>query len=251
MDTTRRAILGASVGLVAASVGGLALVTVEGQGRGRGRGQGPNLEQAVKGRLKAAIKKMQARDAGQVAAGALEARTTLLLLADTVVDTPLIDVLRRANPQEILRGRHDHAEINRLAEELGVDPAQLPATDTPKNREALLALLQQPGGFASFIRQAAETLEETAKHFETTKAKVVTVAARQQCGACQQTYDQLMGAENFMTLTCAAAAAATILCGPCDAPLVTLCGAAILTWMTFYTAYMACSTFFGPDFAFC
>ena len=256
--TTRRTFLAVSAAGAAAAVGGAAALpgqdgAVAAQGRGKPQPQGqPGVERAVKGRLKAAGQKMQSLDAAQAAAGAREARTTLLLLADTVEDAPLIEVLRKGNRQTLLRGRHDHAEINKLAKELGIDPAQLPASDTPKDREKLLARLEQAGGFAAFIRQAAETLEETATSIEAKKAGTVTVAARkQQCGACQQTYDQLMGAENFMTVTCAAMAVATFLCGPCDAPLVVLCSAAAMTYLTFYMAYMACSTFFGPDFAYC
>ena len=250
IDIDRRRVLGsgAAVVLAAGSLGGLSLA---GQGRAQGgrgaRASDTPLQREIKAQLRGGLQKLQKQDPD----GARQLATTVRIFAATIDDAPLVEVLRRANRDTLLRGAHNHAELNQLARELGINPSKLPATPTPHNREEMLTILQKPGGLVSVMHKGADALEEVAVVFEKQKQQVRTVAARQQCGACQQTCQQASAAEDAITTICAAAAAASVVCPPCAEPALLVCGAASMAWLTFYTACLACNTFFDPSFGFC
>jgi hypothetical protein len=250
IDIDRRRVLGsgAAVLLAAGSLGGLSLA---GQGRAQGgrgaRASDTPLQREIKAQLRGGLQKLQKQDPD----GARQLATTVRIFAATIDDAPLVEVLRRANRDTLLRGAHNHAELSQLASELGINPSKLPATPTPHNREEMLTILQKPGGLVSVMHNGADALDEVALVFEKQKQQVRTVAARQQCGACVQTCEQAARAEDAMSMICAASAMAALLFPPTAEAALLACAAASASWMTFYIACAACNTFFDPSFSFC
>jgi hypothetical protein len=234
IDIDRRRLLGsgAAVVLAAGSLGGL---SVAGQGRDRGAGAPvvTPLVREIRAQLREGLQKLRALDPQ----GPVQLATTIRLYAATVDDSQL-SLLRKVNRQRLLSGAHNHAEISRLANELGIDPSQLPATFTNRNREAMLDLLLVEG-LAAQMRKGTDVL---ARMKPSNRVRPVSAQTGSGCQSCEPACNAADAAEDVVAITCAAAVVFP--------PLMPLCEAASATWLTYYIACAACE-FGGWMFDYC
>jgi len=237
-DIDRRRFLGsgAAVVVAAGSLGGLALA---GQGpaqEGRGaRASDTPLQREIKAQLRGGLQKLQKQDPD----GARQLATVVRVYAATVDDALLLSLLPKVPRQTLLRGAHNHAEINRLATELGIDPSQLPKTFATAD-DALLGKLQKEG-LAEQMRNGADALDQVAVLLEKKKAGT-RVVALQGCQTCEPACDAAAQMDQVVAITCAASAVFPL--------LAELCVAASAAWLTFYIACAACD-FGGWMFDYC
>ena len=156
------------------------------------------------------------------------------------MDDSQLSLLRKVNRQQLLSGAHNHAEINRLATELGIDPSQLPKTFATPD-DALLGKLQKEG-LAAQMRNGADALDQLAVLLEKKKAGTRVAALRQGCQTCEPACTAAAQMDQVVAITCAASAVFP--------PLAELCVAASAAWLTFYIACAACD-FGGWMFDYC
>jgi hypothetical protein len=169
--------------------------------------------------------------------GARQLATTLRIYAATLNDDQIRAALRKANRQTLLYGPVNHGEMARLADELGVPKSLLPAhpISTPEGREqALDRMLKE--GLSPFLRDAAESLDQTAVTLQERASRIRNVAL-QQCESCRWACGLVATSEAAMTISCAMA-----LVFP---PAVEFCAAASANYLMVYITCAICAAITG------
>jgi hypothetical protein len=150
--------------------------------------------------------------------GARQLATTLRIYAATLNDDQIRAALRKANRQTLLHGSVNHAEMERLADELGIPRSVLPLhpTSTSQGREqALDRMLKE--GLSPFLREAADRLDRTAVTLQERTARVRNVAL-QQCASCDwacgfvDNSETAMNVANYLTVYFVCALCTTMYC---------------------------------------
>jgi hypothetical protein len=195
------------------------------------------LNREIRTQLKDSLQKLQF---GNAAEGARQAATTMRIYAATVNDAQLRAALRSADRVKLLATDMKHAELEKAADELGVQRFLMNhAKGAPAVREqALNRLLRE--GLSPNMRQLADTLDKLAPTFQahvgrTRAVSLVLQPIPNDCGSCDPVCNNVQPAEEVMTLTCAAA-----LLFP---PLGELCGATVAAYMTWVTACAVCQAY--------
>ena len=168
--------------------------------------------------------------------GARQLATTLRIYAATLNDDQIRAALRKANRQTLLYGPVNHAEMARLADELGVPKSLLPAhpTSTLQGREqALDRMLKE--GLSPFLREAADNLDQTAVTLQERASRIRNAAL--QCESCGWACGFVQPSEAAMTVSCAMA-----LVFP---PAAEFCAAASANYLMVYLACAICAVFNG------
>jgi hypothetical protein len=168
--------------------------------------------------------------------GARQLATTLRIYAATLNDDQIRAALRKANRQTLLYGSVNHAEMARLADELGIPKSLLPAhpTSTPQGREqALDRMLKE--GLSPFLRDAADSLDQVAVTLQEHTARIRNVAL--QCSECSWACVYVTNSEIAMNALCAFA-----LVFP---PAVEFCMAASANYLVVYFACAICAALNG------
>jgi hypothetical protein len=168
--------------------------------------------------------------------GARQLATTLRIYAATLNDDQIRAALRKANRQTLLYGSVNHAEMERLADELGIPRTILPThpTSTPQGREqALDRMLKE--GLSPFLREAADRLDQTAVTLQERTARVRNVAL-QQCASCDWACGFVDNSETAMNVACALAVIFP--------PAMELCMAASANYLTVYFVCAFCTTMY-------
>ena len=168
--------------------------------------------------------------------GARQLATTLRIYAATLNDDQIRAALRKASRQTLLYGPTNHAEMARLADELGVPRSLLPAhpSSTPQDREqALDRMLKE--GLSPFLRDAADSLDQAAVTLQERASRIRNVAV--QCESCRYACGFVSNSEAAMTISCAMA-----LVFP---PAVEVCAAASANYITVYLACALCAAISG------
>jgi len=180
--------------------------------------------------LRGGMQKMQGGNGGD---GARQLATTLRIYAATINDDQLRAMLRKANRQTLLYGPMNHAELERLADELGFPRAQLPhSTTTPLRREqAVDRLLKE--GLSPFMRRAADNLDQAAVTLEARAARVRHVSL--ECADCGWACSLLGPSEDAVAALCALAFIFP--------PAAELCAAASAEYLTVLLACIMCQLF--------
>ena len=170
--------------------------------------------------------------------GARQLATTLRIYAATLNDDRIRAALRKANRQTLLYGPVNHAEMARLADELGVPKSLLPAhpSSTPQDREQALDRMAKEG-LSPFLREAADSLEQTAVGLQERASRIRNVALQTCAERCGWTCGLVANSEAAMTISCAMA-----LVFP---PAVEFCAAASANYLTVYLACAICAAISG------
>jgi hypothetical protein len=244
MTPTRRMFLGS---LAAAGVGGAgALTLMDFPAAAQGRTSLPVVAE-IKRQLKEGIAKVQL---GQ-SVGARQLASMLRLYAATIDNAMLRDTLARADLKKVLAAEPNHAEMVRLANELGVNPTQIhmQSTTALEKEVALNRIIAE--GLSPMMLKCAEYIDGLVARLEqiegnpAAKARLQQVLLRQSdCGlaACQQTEAQLHTAMDFATGICAAMVLFPVLAPVCEAAsatVLTMLTAAATCW----AAYQICCYF--------
>lgn len=226
--TSRRLFLGSIATAGVGALGGAALnVPVAAQ-----PGANP-VTREIHRQLRGGVKKLLD---GSGPDGARQLATTLRIYAATLNDDQLRAALRNADRQTLLYGSVNHAEMARLADELGIPRSVLPLhpTSTPQGREqALDRMLKE--GLSPYLREVADRLDRTAVTLQNRTARVRNVAL-QQCPSCDWACGFVPESEAAMGLACALAAVFP--------PAMELCVAASASYLTVYAVCAFCTVIY-------
>jgi hypothetical protein len=223
--TSRRLFLGSVAGVGVGAVGVTTLdfsVPVSAQPAAK-----DPLNREIRKQLKDSLHKMQF---GSAADGARQAATTMRIYAATVNDAQLRAALRRADRVKLLARDMNHAEMEKAADDLGVQRFLLNHAKTaPAVREAALNRLLKEG-LSPMMRQLADELDKVAPKLQAQMGAVRAVSLRQpipDCGSCDPICNNVGPAEDTASVICAAAVLFPALAELCAAAL-----AAYLSWVT-------------------
>lgn len=134
----------------------------------------------------------------------------------------------------------NHAEMTRIAEEIGFPLHRLPPHTVPDPvlRERALNQLLKDGGITPSMRRAADILEELSAEIDKRHATVRTVV-RQSGDPCEWTCATADNAEELMEAVCAVASLGMLIPGG-QAVSLSACAAATTTWLTAMAACQLC-----------
>ena len=193
------------------------------------------LTREIRKQLKDSLQKLQF---GNAAEGARQAATTMRIYAATVNDAQLRAALRKADRVKLLASDMKHAEMEKAADELGVQRFLLNHAKTaPAVREAALNRLLKEG-LSPMMRQLADELDKVAPKLQAQAVALRAVSLRQpipDCGSCDPVCNNVGPAEDTASVICAAS-----LLFP---PLAELCAAALAAYVTWVTSCAVCQAY--------
>jgi hypothetical protein len=189
-------------------------------------------DREIRRQLKDAFAKLQFGAADE---GARQVATTLRIYAATLNDTQHRALLRKANRQQLLSADMKHAEMERMADDLGVQRSLLRHSTNYQVREEMLDRLLKEG-LSPFMREVADAVEAVAPKLQWHQGQIRRVALQpipnpSECGDCKRACGLVQPALEALTAACALAAVFP--------PAAELCAAASLTYIT---TVVACGT---------
>ena len=227
---SRRLFLGS---IAAAGIGGVGISAFD-FGQALAQPKGNPLTGEIRKQLKGSLQKLQF---GSAADGAKQAATIMRIYAATVDDNQLRQLLRKANRQKLLVTEMGHVEMERAADELGVQRYILnQGMPAGPGREVVLNRLLKEG-LSPMLRRLADDLDKLAPVFETQvgKTRAITFQPIPDCGDCNWVCGQVQAANDAATVICAAAVIFP--------PMAELCGAALAAYLTWVTSCAVCGVY--------
>jgi hypothetical protein len=226
---SRRLFLGS---VAAAGVGAVGATTLNFPVSAQPAATGP-FDREIRRQLKDAFSKLQFGAADE---GARQAATTLRIYAATLNDAQYRALLRKANRLKLLSVDMNHAEMERAADELGVQKSLLRHSTNFQVREEMLDRMLKEG-LSPFMREVADAVEAIAPKLQLYQAQVRRVVLQPipspgECGDCERACGLVEAAIAALTAACALMAVFP--------PAAELCAAASFAYLTALVACGSC-----------